>query len=114
MHLHPNMQEIQDDILERTNQIISLCRNADTSANQTVITLADQGEQLVNIETRLTTIDVTLIDTKQNINRLKGITQRVIDTFRTKFHGKIISKIMLHSTKKQNSVSSSSSPRRVC
>jgi hypothetical protein len=108
------MQEIKDDMLERTNQMISLCRNADTTANQTLITLADQREQLENIQTNLTSMDETLIETKQNINHLKGITQRVLDTFRTKFHRKIISKIKIHSTKKQNSLSSSPSVRRVC
>jgi hypothetical protein len=105
------MQEIQNDLLQRTKRIISLCRNADTSANQTVIKLADQGEQLMNIETRLATIDATLIDTKQNINRLKGITHRVIGRFRTKIHGKIISKIMLQKKKQEYGLSSL---RRVC
>jgi hypothetical protein len=103
------MQDIKDDILARTNQMVLLCRNADTIANETVITLADQTEQLENIETYLGSIDATLSDTKHNINRLKGITQRVIDTF----HRKIISKMMIHSTKKQNSISSTT-PRRVC
>jgi len=108
------MQEIKDDIRERTKQMISTLRDSDTSANQTVITLADQTEQLNNIKEGLISIDTTLVDTKQNINRLKSTTQRVIDTLRTKFHRKIISKIMMHSKKNQNSLSLSSPPRRVC
>lgn len=111
-HFNLNMQEMKVDILERANQMVSLCRNAATTANQTVITLADQREQLEDIETGLISIDATLIDTKHNINRLKGITQRVIGTFRTKFHKKIVSKLMIHSTKKQSSTPSPA--RRVC
>jgi hypothetical protein len=96
------MQELKNDILERANQIVSLCQNADTFANQTVMTLADQHERLVNIQTHLISMDTTLTDTKKDINRLKGITRRIVNTFRVKFHRKI-------RVQKQDS-----SPRRVC
>jgi chromosomal replication initiation ATPase DnaA len=106
------MQELKDDILERTQQMKSLCHDAETTAIQTVVTLADQSEQLDNMKSSLRTMDITLIDTKQNINRLKGLTQRVIDTFRTKLHRKFPFKVTLNSNKKSISASSSL-PRRV-
>jgi ABC-type transporter Mla subunit MlaD len=105
-------QQIKDDALERAIHMVSLCRHADATASEIVIALADQGDQLRNIDANLSTMDATLNDTKQNIKRLKGITKRVVDSFRTKFHQKLISKIMLHSTKKQNSLSLPSSPLR--
>jgi hypothetical protein len=106
------MQELKDDMLERTNQMRSSCLAMESTGIQTLVALADQGEQLNDLDSRLTSIDTTLNDTKQNINRLKGLTQRVVDSFRTKFHRKFFSKVMVHSTSKQNSIQSSS-PRRV-
>jgi hypothetical protein len=99
------MQEIKDDILKRTKRITSYCRNADVLANQVVMTLADQGERLANIQTHLVSIDTTLTGTKKSVNRLKGITQRVVDRFRKRFH----KKIRFHSRRNRDS-----SPLRVC
>ena len=109
------MQELKDDMLQRTYQIRSSCLAMESTGIETVMALADQGEQLKDIDIHLKSMDVTLNDSKQNIKRLKGMTQRVMDSFRTKLHRKIFSKIMLHSTGKQNSLPSSStaSPRRV-
>ena len=94
------MQDAKSHLLERANQIILLCRNADQSADQTVITLADQREQLVDIETHLTSMDVKLADTKHDINRLKGLLERVIDSF----HSKFLSKILHHTRRNQHSI----------
>lgn len=95
-------QDIKDDKLERTSRIKSLCISAETIATETVNTLADQDEQLEKINLHLSSIDTTLIDTKQHINRLKGITQRIIDAFRANFYRKT-SKIIMHSRKQRNS-----------
>jgi hypothetical protein len=105
------MEGIQEDILKRTYHIQSLCHDAETTGIQTVVALADQGEQLRNIKSSLSSVDVSLIDTKQNINRLKGITQRLMDSIRRTFHQNLFPKVTLHSTKKSNS--SLSFPRRV-
>lgn len=99
-----NMQDAKSDLLDRANQMILLCRNADQSADQTVITLADQREQLGNIENHLTSMDVKLVETKHDIKRLKGLSERVIDSFRSKFHGRFLSKILHHARKSQDSI----------
>ena len=94
------MQDLKDDILERANHMVSLCQNADAMANETIVTLADQREQLIDIQTHLISMDTTLNDTQKDINRLRGLTQRVIKTFRTKFHKKILAKLNRHSKEK--------------
>ena len=106
-----SMQQAKYNLLERANQLILLCRNADFSADQTMITLADQGEQLANIESYLSSMDVKLADTKQDINRLKGTTKRVMDSFRSKCHRKFLTKILTHIKKDQDSIIK---PQRVC
>jgi len=105
------MEDIKEDILKRTYNIQSLCHNAEATGIETVVALADQGEQIRNIKSSLLSVDVSLIDTKQNINRLKGITQRLIGSIRRTFHQNLLPKVTLLSTKKSNS--SSSFPRRV-
>lgn len=102
------MQEIKDDILERTHQMRSLCLNAKSTAIQTVSTLADQNEQLENVSQRLSTIDASLKETRQNINRLKSVSQRMIDSVRTKFQRR---SSLLQPTRKANTILSPSSRR---
>lgn len=104
------MQDDKSHLLERANQMIWLCRNADQSADQTVITLADQREQLVGIEIHLTSMDVKLADTKHDIDRSKGLLERVMDSFRSRFHRRFVSKILHHARRNQHSIVS---PRRV-
>lgn len=102
------MEDLIEDTRRREYEIQSRCNEARTVGMETLRSLSHQGEQLKHIQTSLTTVDATLIDTKQNINRLKGVTQRMIDSVRTKFHRKIFSNILLSSTKKQHSISTSS------
>ena len=102
------MEDLIEDTRRRECEIQSRCNDARTIGMETLYSLNHQGEQLKNIKTSLTTVDATLTDTKQNINRLKGVTQRVVDSVRTKFHRKVFSKILLSSTKKQHSISTSS------
>ncbi|CAF0801616.1 unnamed protein product [Adineta steineri] len=99
------MQDLNEDILKRTYRMRSLCNNAEMSGIKANVVLAEQGEQIKNIHSSLITIDTTLIDTKQNINRLKGRTQRVMNTVRTKFHPKFFSKLIPHSPSKDSSLS---------
>ena len=80
---------INADLMQRTDHIKSLCHEAETVGIETVMTLADQGEQLKTINSHLSTIDTTLVDTHQHINRLKGMTQRFIDTVRLKLDRKL-------------------------
>ena len=102
------MEDLIEDTRRRECEIQSRCNDARTIGMETLYSLNHQGEQLKNIKIGLTTVDATLTDTKQNINRLKGVTQRVVDSVRTKFHRKVFSKILLSSTKKQHSISTSS------
>ena len=102
------MEDLIEDTRRREYEIQSRCNEARTVGMETLRSLSHQGEQLKHIQTSLTTVDATLIDTKQNINRLKGVTQRMIDSVRTKFHRKIFSNILLSSTKNQHSISTSS------
>lgn len=88
------MDEIQNDILDRLNNMVSSCRNADAKANETLIDLADQGDQLKTIETTLNKIDTTLNDTKGNLNHMKGIRQQILDRFRAGLQRKKISKFV--------------------
>ncbi|CAF1586351.1 unnamed protein product [Adineta ricciae] len=106
------MEDLIEDTRRREYEIQSHCNEARTIGMETLYSLSHQGEQLKNIKTGLTTVDATLIDTKQNINRLKGVTQRVVDSVRMKFHRKVFSKILLSSTKKQRLVSTSSPQTR--
>ena len=87
--LSRSVQLLKDDIAERTHHMKSLCHDAEAAGIETVITLADQGEQLQTINLHLSSIDTTLVDTNQHLNRLKGITQRFIDTLRVKFDRKL-------------------------
>ncbi|UJR13514.1 hypothetical protein I4U23_000528 [Adineta vaga] len=102
------MEEYQEDIRRREGEIQSICHDAEITGIQTIRLLNHQNEQFENIISSLTTVDTALVDTKQNINRLKGVTRRVIDSVRTKLHRKVFSKILLNSTKKQNFFSTSS------
>jgi hypothetical protein len=99
--------QIKVDILKRTRNITSLCVNAESSGINTLGTLADQGEQLSKINQQLSSIDVTLDDTRENISRMKGLTARLFNTVRTHFdrmaHVKLFSK-MPHTSSKSKQV----------
>lgn len=75
---------IEEDILYRTNQMKSLCLEAEQAGIATVIHLADQGEQLQQIEQHLTSIDQNLAENKHRINRLKSFLERIRDFLRPK------------------------------
>lgn len=83
---------INADLMQRTDHIKSLCHEAETVGIETVMNLADQGEQLKTINLNLSSIDTTLVHTHDHLNRLKGMTRRVIDTVRLKFDRKLLSK----------------------
>ena len=80
------MQQIEEDIADRTSRMKSLCLDAEAVAIQTVITLADQDEQLEGIHSHLSSIDSTLLDSRHNIDRLKGLPHRFVGALRSKFH----------------------------
>ncbi|CAF1132703.1 unnamed protein product [Rotaria sp. Silwood1] len=92
-------EELKVDIVERTNQMKYLCLDSENLAIQTITRLDDQDQQLENINLHLSSIDQTLIHTKQHIYRLKGITQRILNRFRFIFHRNISSNIIFNSIK---------------
>ena len=104
------MEALEADLHRRTYAIQSLSHDAEVAGTQTVHSLAQHGEQLDKIRLSLVSVDATLIDTRQNIGRLKSMTRQVIDSVRTKLHQKIFSKVLLHSAIKRNSSSSPSTP----
>ena len=107
------MDKIQDDFLERIDNMISSCRDADAKANETLTDLADQGDQLKNIEVTLNRIDRTVHGARGNISRLKGVQQQVIDTLRVGFQRKKISKF-IQLINRKSSPTPPTNIRRVC
>ncbi|CAF0855418.1 unnamed protein product [Rotaria sordida] len=104
--------EIKKNLIERTNQIKCLCIDAETIAIETILRLDDQDQQLEYINSHISSIDKTLIHTKQHINRLKTITETIIHRFNIKFHRKIYSKFIFYSKNQRKSLSSTLQQRR--
>lgn len=100
------MDGLQEDIDRRTIGIQSMCYDAEVAGVQTVVSLAHQEAQLQTIKMSLVSVDTTLLDTKNHITRLKGITRQVMESIRAKVHSKFLSRMSLPSATKRGSSSS--------
>jgi len=102
MDMDIRKQQLKDDILQRIYEIKRLYLESESVGIQTLITLADQGEQLIEVGSHLPSIDSTLISTKQNLNRMKRFRQRLLDFVRSSFNRisqeNILSKLLCIST----------------
>ena len=84
-----NIQYYQNDIRTRINNMKSLCFDAEKLGIQTLVVLADQGEQLEDITSHLKLMDETLNTTGKLIKIRKGFRQRFVDLFCIKIPQKI-------------------------
>jgi hypothetical protein len=102
MDMDIRKQQLKDDILQRIYEIKRLYLESESVGIQTLITLADQGERLTEVGSHLSSIDSTLISTKQNLNQMKRFRQRLLDFVRSSFNRisqeNILSKLLCIST----------------
>jgi hypothetical protein len=102
MDMDIRKQQLKDDILQRIYEIKRLYLESESVGIQTLVTLADQGERLIEVDSHLPSIDSTLISTKKNFNRMKRFRQRLFDFVRSSFNRisqeNLLSKLLRNST----------------
>jgi hypothetical protein len=97
MNLDIQKQQLIDDIRARIYRMKCLCSEMESSGMETLGKLADdQGEHLGVIKLYLNSIDITLVDTKKNLNRMKRLRRRVLDLFCIPFNCLQEQKILSH------------------
>lgn len=102
MDIDIRKQQLRNDNLQRINTMKCLIHESETVGIGTLIRLADQSEQLKDIDSHLSTLDGTLISTKKDLNRLKQLRQNLLDILRSFFscvsQRTILSKLICNST----------------